>query len=442
MKKILALSLDGGFLRGLLQVQIIDISGKLIGKKISSHKYINDLAEQAFSKTIAAKFHMNEAIVAKTIKCHSSLKELSEKLSINKDKLEKISLEIQKNVHSLNEKKTLMDYVKFVGGVSIGSVIGTYLSVCENGKYKYTSEHLLNNFNPAEFLKKNFFLNLGSTTFDDKYFSNALEKMFTIKDEKGSHVATFADFQKAKLLIPSFNLDDCQQTIFTNFCDEIKNPGLQRYVAHIDKISLVDAIMSSASAQTAFPAREVKYHLAGKDCRKICDESKNNCSKKDLNYAEIDGSNVRNTPILEIITTLNLQNSIPLKDMFILSLGTGNADFDLRSLDEGTIWDYLHNIVSDSHNSFIGGIITVNESSTKAMAADLINAAGGSFYDIDIMLDKELYNGSQDFSNYPKYLKAVNDYFAIPENFESLSRMTDEIIFNDLLLDRTVFESI
>ena len=295
-----------------------------------------------------------------------------------------------------------MDYVDYVAGVSIGSIIAAGLTICdEKGKYKYTTQDLMTALAPEGFLKKTPWYNI-QNKFDDKFLELALEDAFKMND---CTQATFANLKKAKLMTTSYNIDNNKQTIFTNF-SIIKDatPNLsQNYVDVLgSKTTLVDASMASAALQVAFPARQMSYTLMNDE--KITD-----------NY-HIDGGNIRGTPLLEAISTLIIDNKKALKDLVVVSIGTGTTDFDMSDLKNGSIWSYVKNILGFGKDSFINCNILCQANSIKDTVSDLIDNANRhekikNFYDLNVSLDKTSYNASLDLTSLPKYQEATQKAF-------------------------------
>jgi len=325
-------------------------------------------------------------------------------------------------------KSTFMDYVDYVAGVSVGSLIGSGLTVCDKaGNYRYSAKDLITNFGPDKLLKKNPWYDW-KTEFDQSFLKEGLEEIF--RKDDGSQ-ATFADVKKAKLLITSYNLDTNKETIFTNYRDNAKcghdKNLFQRYVDVAKSgTTLVDAGMSSSAVQFAFPGYKMSYTLI--DGEKITDTY------------EIDGANIRQSPLFEAISTIVIEPKIQLKDLVVVSIGTGTADFDISDLKDGSVIAYLKNFLGFGNDDFTISRVLCEASSAKDIVADLLEDASNykekTFYDFNIKLDKNLYKASLDPASVPLYAEATLEaYKEGSANYESLVEFTDYLLSLQFSID-------
>lgn len=404
-KKVL-LSLDGGALRGTIQLQIINLLDEIIQEK--------KLA-QVFEKYCHQSKPPQE-IINNLFEGYKSSGDMSAIIASlgkeSKAKIEDVECAL---------KSTFMDYVDYVAGVSAGGLVASGLTVCDKtGNYIYTAQDLIQNFQTDNLLKKTHWYNW-KTKFDQSFLKESLEETF--KKDDGSQ-ATFDDIKKAKLLITSYNIDDNKQTIFSNYRDNAKcvedENLFQRYVdVAKSQTTLVDAAMSSSAIQFALPAYKISYTLTNGET--ITDTY------------EIDGGNIRQSPLLEAISAIIIEPKIKLKDLVVVSIGSGAADFDLSDLKDGSVFSYLKNFLGFGNDGFTISNTLCEASSAKNMVGDLVDDANNhknkAFYDFNVELDRDLYKASLDPASVPLYAEATLEaYKEGSDNYASLVELADYVI--------------
>ncbi len=320
----------------------------------------------------------------------------------------------------------LIDYTHYVGGVSIGAIIAAGLTLCDsNGNYRYSTEDLIAKIDPAKFIKKTPWWNW-KTKFEQSFLEKGLKDVFAREDGTDG---TFSDIKKAKILIPSYNIEENKQTIFTNFMSKCECDDLDLFQRYVDvdssQTKVADAAVASSSAQLAFPAKKISYTLMS--------------GEKIKDTYEIDAGNIRNTPLFEAISTLVISKDIELKDLVVVSIGSGNADFDMSDLKNGSIWSYIKNLFGFGKDNFVSSSILCQTGSIKDIVADIITDASPwekCFFNLNVDLDPELHSASLDPESIPLYQKAAREtykegtagYKALEELAEYLISLESEAI--------------
>jgi patatin-like phospholipase/acyl hydrolase len=386
--KTILLSLDGGVFRGIVELEIINILDAVIQRKKLEKLLGNKYTDELFKSLQRGN-------------------ELPDDLIDSKEAIYKI----------LDTR--LIDYIDYVAGVSIGSIIGAAMTLCDsNGNYRYTTKELLDKADPKYFIKENPWY-IWKTKFDQAFLEKGLKQIFAREDGKD---ATFEDIKKAKLLIPSYNIDENKQTIFTNFMTKCDCEDIELFQRYVDVLTsetkLADTVVASSSAQLAFPAKKISYTLMN--------------GEEIKNTYEIDGGNIRNTPLFEAISTLVIGKDIELKDLVVISIGCGKADFDISDLKNGSVWSYIKNLLGFSNVNFITSTMLCQTGSVKDIAADLIfdaNPNEKQFFNLNMQLEPDLYSASSELESVPLYRKAAQDaYREGSDEYSQLEALADYLI--------------
>lgn len=298
------------------------------------------------------------------------------------------------------EYKGLNHYVSYVAGTSIGAL--NAMSVAT----KYSCNDIIDLFlnSAGNVLNKNGWLPLNVPYFSNESMKNILNTQFENQ--------TFKDIQ-TKVLINSYNLQNTQQTIFSNIGTEEIRQQYKEFVQNIDSIKVKDAVLASASLPGLLPAHQLEYQKFGE----------NGIEK----YYEIDGGMINNSPILELLATIQAFDHIKLSDLFVISIGTGTCKGDLGYLNNSGVLSYLKDI-----RSLMTHHIISSQHATESQAKRILESSGGNFHNLNPHLSVNDYcNGINDSkAQIEKYVDITNDF--LEQNDELINKLADQIIQNCL----------
>lgn len=118
----------------------------------------------------------------------------------------------------------------------------------------------------------------------------------------------------------------------------------------------------------------------------------------------------------------------------MVSIGTGTTDVNMSDLKSGSIWSYIQNILGFGKDSFINCNILCQANSIKDIVSDLIDDANiqktrKNFYDLNLPLNKTLYNASLDLTSLPKYQEETQKASGEGgEQYKALEELADYLL--------------
>lgn len=303
------------------------------------------------------------------------------------DELDKRVGNYLQNHYDKYEYGGISKYISYIAGTSIGSMNAM-------NTLFYSPQENINMYldNAGNVLPKSSFFPI-----TDPYFSNSgVQKITNDRCDK----KTFGDVS-TKILINSFNLDTCKETIFTNIGTEEDRQKLHDYVWNIKDITFQNAILSSIALPALLPSHTFEYQRDSSGVKK---------------YTEIDGGMVNNSPVMKLISNINALDKIPLSDLCVVSIDAGNLKGNLSHMSNSGLFKYIKNsdLVLAYH-------MCAAQSSEELHAEALLQSNGGSFFNIkpDI-LEKD-------------YLDAINDSHEQLSKYLSIAE--DFILTNNVILD-------
>ena len=444
MTQKVILSLDGGSLKGIMQLKILETLNKIIGDKCNIRK----IFKEKFCEDLSKVCKLNKESISDNLSHFDQDGNYMEKVG-GKDILDALydnfwdkssndtSVSyinpITKNSYFIDlcnflggesvlnkgtniniigytffnvrdqiknnaiEGKSLMDFIDVVGGVSIGSVIATALLLKdESGGYKYSMSDCIEMVKtlPEKLFEKNWMPFFQPVLKGDKVlegFKDVFGKDSTFKDLVGDK----------KLFISSTNLDTCKNTIWTNLVDSkswdenFKNDSSLKDIRYVDvsDVKLYDAVTSSSSYLMALPAHEVKYKLLGEN------ETKDR--------TEADGCYINVTPHLDLLSTLSATGT-KIQDIIMIGIGTGRCDFDGKHVASGSPYCYVKDILSDQN--FTSGTSEARQDNTSRTIDNIIRANGGSSYLLDLPITENQYKNGFDTALIPQYIDLADKW--------------------------------
>lgn len=305
------------------------------------------------------------------------------------NRVQKLAIEQNKDFTPI---ESLVDYL---GGTSIGSII---VSAIANG---YTADDITNIFtnNADKILKKSSWLSLNQPYYTNQNLIRILDEIIGKK--------TMGEIDK-KILITSYNLEHSEKTIFSNLgCEDIRSKT-HGYAWGSSDIKLIDVILASTAIPFILQSREIQY---ARD---------NNGIKT---YHEIDGAMQNNSSVLDLVLAIHQLEKIDLKDIIIISVGSGslnkNAIQDIQ--DQGLVGLINTKLVTVAHLCAVQRSI---ENCTKL----LVEGCGGKFFRLEPKLSVDEYcKGINDsITVFDQYIGNTNDY--IGQNDEYLDQIALEIV--------------
>lgn len=434
-KKKVILSLDGGALKGIIQLKILENLKEIVAKQKFETELCNSLGE------IVGRSSMDISKILHKIKSteetkqnilefiyESNFREFISEVSINQlcngigdayDMKNSTYMHRDKIVKAIcsafdSSQKSIMDYIDIVGGVSIGSVIAAGpLLKNESGSYKYSISDCIEMLKtlPEKVFEKNW-LPFFKPVLNGNKVLEGFKKAFgesTFKDLVGDK----------KLFISSTNLDTCKNTIWTNLVDSkawdmnFKNNSSLKEIRYVDvsDVKLYDPVNSSSSYLMALPAHQVKYKLLSEN------EAKDR--------TEADGCYINVTPHLDLLSTLSVTGT-KIQDMIMIGIGTGRCDFDGRNLAGGSPYSYVKDILSDQN--FTSGTFEARQDNTSRAVDNIIRSNGGQSYLFDVPISENQYKNSFDTVLIPQYIDLADKWCT--HHMSELAELAQVLIHN------------
>lgn len=294
-------------------------------------------------------------------------------------------------------------HVDYIAGTSIGATnaINTIIKGVDNLKFTTDDNFKMFTDNAGTMLKKNSFFPVTAPYFSSDRMEEVVKERFGEKTFSNENLS-------GKILINSFNLESCCNTIFTNIGTEEDRRKLPGYVWDIDNIKLRDAAVASASIPGALPAKEIEY---AKDESGV------------TQYHEVDGCMINNSPVLSLVTDIHTLDKVDFRDMFVVSIGTGSTQSCLSHMSNKGVGSYMLDIIP-----VLSSHIDAIQKDSEKKAEAILNANGGKFYNLNPILSDEGYTGAvndtKESSN--KCIAIAEEYIA--ENDGYLNELAHEIL--------------
>lgn len=208
----------------------------------------------------------------------------------------------------------IADYVDFIGGVSVGSIISALLSISKNNSEDeesvYSAADICNLLfeNGPNMFKRNCLI-YAPTIFSPTYTTDNLDKLITeILTE--DNVAWLSDIKKVNLLIPAVDIaHDNTLVIFKNW----KARVFSAYDYY-----LKDAVLGSSAAPVYFSSRYVENRVQSERIAVVPGQV------EEKSHTLVDGGMCQNNPSQMLYTSMT--KFYPGKDLYMLSIGTGKKD--------------------------------------------------------------------------------------------------------------------
>lgn len=303
----------------------------------------------------------------------------------------------------------IADYVDFIGGVSVGSIISALLSISknnsENEKSIYSAIDICNLLfeNGPDMFKKNCFIYM-PTILAPTYTTENLDKLVT-KILENDGVTWLSDITKVNLLIPSVDIaHDNGLVMFKNW----KARVFRKYDYH-----LKDAILGSSAAPVYFSSRYVENRVQSEKLAIIPGQNEERC------HALVDGGMCQNNPSLMLYTSM--AKFYPGKDLYMVSIGTGKKQTsEVVNYDKGT-----GGIIQWS-TAVVGTFMGSDEENVDYALNDLLNENYKAIRPILSNASDAMDNTSTSNMNNLK-LDAIN---YIGNNFEYIKGIAKDLILN------------